>query len=147
MNQIISIGYKFWTYEVLEDSVYILRFGVDNDGMCIQGPKQIFFRESALTAGLIRHELFHAFMYEVPIHSANLDMDQTLEVVAEWSEENLEPYVDACSIVIKKLLGKKETTNDAAREEIRSGEGAPRPGANGSHPGNSQGTSVRSQKV
>ena len=83
-----------WTFAVLPDKEYTAEHGKDSNGITMKYKQVVHFKESALTLGLVAHELFHAYSASCCISSTNdLSQDDMEEVGAEIAEFHLDDMI------------------------------------------------------
>ncbi len=80
----INIRGKRWTINLQLDNEFEEQHGKETWAITYGEERTIYFRPSHIDLPTIIHELFHAYCKELFLNSANLDIDQHEEVIAEF---------------------------------------------------------------
>lgn len=75
----------------------------DLPAMVLPSEKCLFLAEGNVDKGIIAHELFHVYNEYFHTKSANLDVDQYEEVVANFLEERLDMFCKKRNFLYKKF--------------------------------------------
>lgn len=65
--------------------------------------RAIFIVEGSVTKGVINHELFHLYVSYFHLDSANIEIEDFEEVVAEFLESNLDKFIRIRNKIYNKL--------------------------------------------
>ena len=79
----IAIMNKPWTVRLMKNGKYAKKNGDDSLAMTILKKRRIDISREGNTYETIGHELCHAYIYELCIHSAELDTDALEEIFCE----------------------------------------------------------------
>jgi len=79
----------------------------------------LFFVEGNITKSIIAHELFHVYVKYFYINSANVDMDQFEEIVAEFIEDRLEKFIRVRNRLYAQFLEYEEKVNENQIKKIK----------------------------
>lgn len=99
----IVIGDQKWKLKVLSNEDYAREHGGSTIAMTMRDYNLIHFVEDYVDMATIRHELFHAYMNQSCVYSANLSMQAMEEVCAEIMAKYLDEYQRNCMKVFKKI--------------------------------------------
>jgi hypothetical protein len=96
---------KPWAIVLLSPTTFKKRHG-NCLAITFSDPKVIYFKRDSLNVSTVRHELFHAYMAESYLGSANLKANQVEEIAAEILAYCLPEFIAQVRI-IHKWLNKK----------------------------------------
>lgn len=82
--------------------------GEEFPGMTLPYKKVIFIVEGNVNKNIIGHELFHAIVDSFNIGSADLNIDQFEEVVADYLGYNVEDFIKLRNRLLKKFIKLEE---------------------------------------
>ena len=89
-----------WEFHLQTNAQYIRHNGKDSGAITYLGDKDVWFNQSQLSPGVVRHEVFHVYIASSGINSANLTADQMEEIAAE-TFESFGPEMD---LLVDKIL-------------------------------------------
>jgi hypothetical protein len=89
----LKISDVTWKIQLLTVDKFTAKNGENCYGITDTDAKVIDFRRDAVTAAVVRHEIFHAYFTLSLVASSNLSMDQTEEVCAELMGKYGEQYI------------------------------------------------------
>ena len=75
-----------WEFHLQSNATYIRHNGKDSGAITYLGDKQVWFNQSQLSPGVIRHEVFHVYIASSGVSSATLSADNMEEIAAEIYE-------------------------------------------------------------
>jgi hypothetical protein len=102
MFEILIFGNK-WKVFLAEEEKYIKIWGDTDAAHTLPSKKEIHFNDGELTQGIVRHELFHAFVSESSVDNSGLDGDQMEELAATLFEKHGDRITRLARKVYKEL--------------------------------------------
>lgn len=92
-----------WTITVLKTKKFQKKYGAGASGLTIFNKKAIILDKSELCLELIKHELWHAYLSNQLVKSANLKIHQFEEVTAEMFETHGERIIKQSKELFKYI--------------------------------------------
>lgn len=80
--EVLIIGDK-WKIIIMEEDAFVRRFGNDTAAITILEDRKIYFHHNDFTKEIIRHEIYHAALFQTCTESASLTNDQFEEVACD----------------------------------------------------------------
>jgi aspartate/tyrosine/aromatic aminotransferase len=89
-----------WEFHLQSTAAYSRMHGKDSGAITYLGDRQVWFSQSQLSPGNVRHEVFHVYIASSGINSATLTADNMEEICAEIYE-TFGPEMD---LLVDKIL-------------------------------------------
>jgi hypothetical protein len=143
---ITALGTK-WVCKLLTDHEYDITYGNDSDAITMpatsDGDKNIIvFHESSFTLRVVRHELFHAYVYNLHLSSSKISVDDFEEIIAELLSVHADKFVIQSKEIYEQLSKSIEGGSEVRRRQRAIGSAALSRVS-----GDKQGAGVRSEEV
>jgi hypothetical protein len=97
---IASIKGITWEFHLQSNASYVRYNGKDSGAITYLGDKDVYFNQSQLTPGIVRHEVFHVFISSSGINSTTLSACNMEEICCEIYE-SFGPEMD---LVVDRIL-------------------------------------------
>lgn len=105
---------KDWRIKVYTESFYIRTHGDDSEATTLS-THEIHMREDSLEFCTVLHEIVHAYMFTLYLHSAELSAHQTEEVMCELIGNRWKELFQTAFQLYLKLIKKQSQEPDVTR--------------------------------
>jgi hypothetical protein len=89
-----------WDFHLQTNTAYVRAHGKDSGAITYPGDRDVYFNQSHLSPGVVRHEILHVYVSSSGTHSANLTADNMEELCCELYETH-GPDMD---LLVDKIL-------------------------------------------